>query len=149
MIPGQRTYKHSGPARIILRSWLSGGNDLPGGKRNQRDFRSGADQLQCRGKERGGFPKAVLPGAEPEQPHQPFPCEIEEDAESPAEDEKPDRMAPTGQTVRHFPQRMHSGPLMSFVTSTAMGQDRSHFLQSTHLPLSRCIWKKLNRLNRE
>ena len=35
-------------------------------------------------------------------------------------------MAPAGQTDLHFPQRMHSGLLMFFVTSTAMGQERSH-----------------------
>ena len=39
---------------------------------------------------------------------------------------RPDVIAPTGQTSLHFPQRMHSGVLISLVTSTAIGQDRSH-----------------------
>ena len=42
-------------------------------------------------------------------------------------------MAPAGQTRLHAPQRMHSGLLTSLVTSTPMGQARSHFLHWTHL----------------
>ena len=61
---------------------------------------------------------------------------------------KPEKTAPVGQAALHFPQRMHSGALMSLVTSTCMGQAASHFQQPTHLCSSRRIWKKLKRLNR-
>ena len=57
-------------------------------------------------------------------------------------------MAPVGQAVWQAPHRMHSGLLMSFVTSTAMGQTRSQAPHPTHLWASSDIWKKLNRLNR-
>ena len=53
--------------------------------------------------------------------------------------EKLEEMAPAGQTDLHFPQRMHSGLLICLVTSTAMGQERSHFLQPIHLDSFKCI----------
>ncbi len=67
---------------------------------------------------------------------------------SPADTENPEEMAPVGQTERHFPQRMHSGLLISLVTSTAMGQLLSHLPHPTHRLSSRRIWKKLKRLKR-
>lgn len=62
--------------------------------------------------------------------------------------ENPQETAPVGQTVRHFPQRMHSPPQIFSVTSTAMGHTRSQAPHPTHFPVSTCIRKKLNRLNR-
>jgi hypothetical protein len=67
---------------------------------------------------------------------------------SPADTANPEEMAPVGQTERHFPQRMHSGLLISLVTSTAMGQLLSHLPHPTHRLSSRRIWKKLKRLKR-
>ena len=51
----------------------------------------------------------------------------------------PEEIAPVPQTDRHFPQRMHSGPLISFVTATFIGQICSHRPQFTHLLRSRLI----------
>ena len=56
-------------------------------------------------------------------------------------------IAEQGQTALHFPQRMHSGLLMFFRTSTFMGQFVSQALQRMHFFWSRFIWKKLKRLN--
>lgn len=60
----------------------------------------------------------------------------------------PEETAPVGQADLHFPQRMHSGPLISFVTSTCMGQAAPHFPQLTHRFWSTRIWKKRKRLKR-
>ena len=58
---------------------------------------------------------------------------------SSARQANPQEMAPVGHTDLHFPQRIHSGLLIFFVTSTFIGHERSHFPHSTHLPPSRRI----------